>query len=534
MDDRPVAVAQRGLAAMLNNSPRVLQQRALGDAVHNSQRMVTQRHEMNALFGGAVQPQGDGAMSAELSPAQREQKPNNTGLPNQLKSGIESLSGMSMDHVEVHYNSDKPAQLQAHAYAQGSEIHLGPGQERHLPHEAWHVVQQAQGRVRPTLQMKAGAVNDDPLLEKEADMMGGKAARFDGEHDARKLVAEERQAGVGIPRVAGFVAQAVLNINGLPHAAQVTEQDAPDGDVRARLNAWRVSNHEYAFTSMEEAYQKTQHYLDRMNAADDLLEALSGDYIDNHWRDIEALIAELEVLCGDESLLPAQNIIDPKKWEIVDAIRNQHADNEDREISDNAGNHVFEGKRTAIIQAGLDHPQIPQVNPENLAAQVADSMNSDDKVGHLNWVNDDANNTFRQWVRSEAVQLTDNSSMNCWEAIFYSAYHAGLMTRDQILELYAELDRVGDYLVARIDESLAPKMPLFEVIESGGLQRGDIILTTGWVGDHVAMSLGGNDVLSLWSRPNENLTLQRTTLPEIADDLSAVRVVRNSTLFVQQ
>ena len=101
---------------------------------------------------------------------------NNTGLPDQLKNGVESLSGMSMDHVKVHYNSDKPAQLNAHAYAQGSDIHLAPGQEKHLPHEAWHVVQQAQGRVKPTMQMKAGvSVNDNAGLEGEADVMGAKA-----------------------------------------------------------------------------------------------------------------------------------------------------------------------------------------------------------------------------------------------------------------------------------------------------------------------------------------------------------------------
>lgn len=108
--------------------------------------------------------------------AQLEEKPNNTGLPNQLKAGIESLSGMSMDGVKVHYNSDKPAQLNAHAYAQGTDIHVAPGQEQHLPHEAWHVVQQAQGRVKPTIQMKAGVpVNDDIGLETEADVMGAKA-----------------------------------------------------------------------------------------------------------------------------------------------------------------------------------------------------------------------------------------------------------------------------------------------------------------------------------------------------------------------
>jgi hypothetical protein len=109
--------------------------------------------------------------------AQREAAPENkSGLPGQLKTGIESMSGMSMDHVNVHYNSPEPAQLNAHAFAQGSDIHVAPGQEQHLPHEAWHVVQQAQGRVQATTQMKTGTpVNDDVGLETEADVMGAKA-----------------------------------------------------------------------------------------------------------------------------------------------------------------------------------------------------------------------------------------------------------------------------------------------------------------------------------------------------------------------
>ncbi len=89
------------------------------------------------------------------TPAQLEQqssaKANNTGLPDGLKSGIESLSGISMDPVRVHYNSSQPAQLNALAYAQG--------------------------RVQPTMQMQEGVpVNDDQGLEREADVMGTKAA----------------------------------------------------------------------------------------------------------------------------------------------------------------------------------------------------------------------------------------------------------------------------------------------------------------------------------------------------------------------
>lgn len=105
-----------------------------------------------------------------------QKKANNTGLPNNLKTGIEHLSGYAMDDVKVHYNSSKPAQLNAHAYAQGTDIHLASGQEKHLPHEAWHVVQQKQGRVKPTKQLKSKInINDDEVLEKEADVMGAKA-----------------------------------------------------------------------------------------------------------------------------------------------------------------------------------------------------------------------------------------------------------------------------------------------------------------------------------------------------------------------
>ena len=105
-----------------------------------------------------------------------QKKENNTGLPDHLKSGVENLSGFSMDDVKVHFSSDKPAQLNALAYAQGTDIHVANGEEKHLPHEAWHVVQQKQGRVQATMQMKSGVpVNDDVNLEKEADIMGSKA-----------------------------------------------------------------------------------------------------------------------------------------------------------------------------------------------------------------------------------------------------------------------------------------------------------------------------------------------------------------------
>jgi hypothetical protein len=87
---------------------------------------------------------------------------------------------MAMDDVRVHYNSTRPAQLRALAFAQGTEIHVGPGHQRHLPHEAWHIVQQKQGRVRPTARIGAVGVNADLALEREADLMGSRASAGPG------------------------------------------------------------------------------------------------------------------------------------------------------------------------------------------------------------------------------------------------------------------------------------------------------------------------------------------------------------------
>ena len=96
-------------------------------------------------------------------------KPNLTGIPTQMKLDFEQRSGLSFDDVRVHYNSDKPAQLQALAYTQGTQVYVGPGQERHLPHELGHVVQQKQGRVKTNRLIKNVPVNVEASLEHDAD-----------------------------------------------------------------------------------------------------------------------------------------------------------------------------------------------------------------------------------------------------------------------------------------------------------------------------------------------------------------------------
>ena len=135
---------------------------------------VPEEETIQGKFAPIQRKEKDAA--SENTPIQK--KANDTGLPDNLKAGVEQMSGYSMNDVKVHYNSARPAQLHAHAYAQGTDIHLAQGQEKHLPHEAWHVVQQKQGRVKPTLQMKGTAINDDGGLEHEADVMGANALQM--------------------------------------------------------------------------------------------------------------------------------------------------------------------------------------------------------------------------------------------------------------------------------------------------------------------------------------------------------------------
>ena len=106
------------------------------------------------------------------------------GLPTGLRLRLEQLSGIDLSDVRVHYNSSKAMQVNALAYTKGSEIHVGPGQEQHLAHEGWHVVQQKQGRVKPTtLQANGLSINADVNLEREADVMGCKALSLTNAHE---------------------------------------------------------------------------------------------------------------------------------------------------------------------------------------------------------------------------------------------------------------------------------------------------------------------------------------------------------------
>lgn len=100
-----------------------------------------------------------------------------TGIPAGMKRSFEQSSGFSFDDVRVHYSSEKPAQLHAHAYTQGNDVFVASGQEKHLPHELGHVVQQKSNMVRPTENLGGLPLNTDPAMERNADNIAQNAEK---------------------------------------------------------------------------------------------------------------------------------------------------------------------------------------------------------------------------------------------------------------------------------------------------------------------------------------------------------------------
>ena len=162
------------LQGKFENKPEIACPSCLAAPIVQRQEIPEEEEPLQGKMIGTIQRQ---EIPEEEEPLQTKRE-NNTGMPDNLKAGVENLSGIDMNDVRVHYNSSKPTEIGALAYTQGTNIHVAPSQEKHLPHEAWHVVQQAQGRVQPTMQLKGVAVNDDNELEREADVMGTKALQL--------------------------------------------------------------------------------------------------------------------------------------------------------------------------------------------------------------------------------------------------------------------------------------------------------------------------------------------------------------------
>lgn len=121
--------------------------------------------------------------SQDLTQVPLQAKRGGKSLPDGVRAKMENAFNTSFADVKIH-EGPEAASVGALAYTERNHIHFAPGQfkpetlpgQALLGHELTHVVQQRQGRVKPTTQVNGLPVNDDPALEKEADLRGLKAA----------------------------------------------------------------------------------------------------------------------------------------------------------------------------------------------------------------------------------------------------------------------------------------------------------------------------------------------------------------------
>jgi hypothetical protein len=154
-DNRPGTASLRKLAGAMDESPRVVAQRKLAEALDNSPRVIAQRKLAEAMNSGR-------RIAREQGPPQSQFAP--TAL--------------------------QPVQLSALADAQGTDIHVAPVQEEHLPHEARHAVRQAQGKLplaqnhQPIQRVKKRKKQRPSIKERQAQSQRDKKAHISRIQDA--------------------------------------------------------------------------------------------------------------------------------------------------------------------------------------------------------------------------------------------------------------------------------------------------------------------------------------------------------------
>ena len=301
------------MAQAIHQCTGMRKQRTLIAGIEGSPRQLDQQRRLMTLFG---EPS---AKQTRETPIQRQANATTAaargidrGPPVKQKSDIESHSAISMD--KVNDNSSRPAKLNADGYTPNTDIHLAPGQEQHLPHRARHVVQQAQGRVKPTMQLgdKPGSTDNEP--EVEADAMGAEARRRDGaaqEHGGTQpLQRRSVSTAAGVTEVVqgrfefpddGPMAAWVSKLSEIPSVAGMAE----DENFVVRFESEEAPNEQY------EGYTRDQGNV--------LVIGLNTARIANEGQALHILTHELvlhaEAAWGDDSL---ENVLD------TETIRAQH------------------------------------------------------------------------------------------------------------------------------------------------------------------------------------------------------------------
>jgi Domain of unknown function (DUF4157) len=137
--------------------------------------------------------------------------------------------------------------------------------------------------------------------------------------------------------------------------------------------------------------------------------------------------------------------------------------------------------------------------------------------GSQNWVNPPSNDFFQYFVTDMRTGTLPNAaSMNCWESILYGAYLSGQIDQRWIQHFYTNALGSADpnaTVWATLGWSAA--LPVYSATVKPTAGQLLFYHTAGPVPDHVALSLGGDEAISLWSQPHNDHHAQRIHVTDL-------------------
>lgn len=169
---------------------------------------------------------------------------------------------------------------------------------------------------------------------------------------------------------------------------------------------------------------------------------------------------------------------------------------------------------TNMISQSLNQGALPTFNQRLQAVQNNNQLANREKVvqaarlmrGCFAWKAKDDNlgmegkdNDFRRWLNHGGPEPGEHATMNCWEAVYFAAFKAGVLTRNQILAAYPTPKSQGD--ASRLGYGAAQIFnPTTAVLTPGEVLFCDV---EGEDCKHVVLSMGAQngpvETMSLWT-----------------------------------
>jgi len=186
---------------------------------------------------------------------------------------------------------------------------------------------------------------------------------------------------------------------------------------------------------------------------------------------------------------------------------------------------AIDAASTSERQAALGDASLRELINQRLTAEWASTVFSSLMVGSQTWVNPTGNDFFDYFVTQQGTgTLPDSASMNCWESVIFAAYLANQLDAAWIRTFYETALQSGDpNLTIWTTLGFSLSLPTYAPPGSEGGDNtvtpavGQLIFyySEGAYPGHVAVSLGGDQAISLWSKPNNVDAVQRIQVTDL-------------------